>query len=360
MGEYAVTIPGEPGIGVAAPPRATASYTPGGAGGLSVVFRFGKVEQRMGWHPLEPLPVASSNAQLGNPAGTDSGTTGDPLASVDSAIRASGMNHPTETVGGELVVDTRSFYAGERKLGLGSSAASVLLLTASAYILGGVVDGRETPGPEERKRIAAAAVQAHRVFQGGRGSGYDVLVSAYGGWIQLLGGPVPQATPLTLPVASVPPAQQVSAGPQRPSAPKNRAAFPVWALFSGPAAVRTGSAIDAFRRFAEADPVAYSEYLAANRRLCSAFTVGDADARLAALREAAELGRKLGSAIGVPADPGPEPGPATESVGGVRKALGAGNELIAWFGMPGTSPPGASLIQCTQAEPVTGLEVIWS
>ena len=339
MGEYAVTVPGEPGIAVAAPARGTARFTPAEPPVLTVVFRFGGREQIRVWSPAE---YGAAIRAADGPAGTSNALAvphGNPISAVMGALRASGLEAPAGGIGGELVIDTGAFYAGERKLGLGSSAASILLLTAAARVLSGAVSPGTGFGAEERKQIAAIGVHAHRAFQGGRGSGYDVLVSAYGGWIRVIGGRRPEAIPL---------------------AKAGRREFPVWALFSGPAEVRTGSAIDAFDGFASTDPAGYRAFLAANRDLCDAFVGGDAAGKLAAVSEAAELGRRLGTGIGISADPGRRSESERGLSGGVWKALGAGNELIAWFGMPGTSPPAASLIQYAQAEPVTGLEVIWS
>lgn len=321
MGEYAVTLPGEPGIGAAAPARATASFTPDGGDELQVIFRYAESTETRAWKP------GGSSADRSATARSDANPfAGDPIAAVTEAAGQLDLAHP----GGTLVVDTTAFYRAGRKLGLGSSAAAVLLLCAAARILSGRLARGDAFGDAQLQQTASEAVRAHRVFQGGRGSGYDVLVSAFGGWISLTGGEAPAAQALE---------------PAR--------GFPAWALYSGPSAVRTVSAIDAFRSFSARSPESYLQYLEANRRICGQFAAGTGSERLTAIAAAAELGRQLGSAIGVSAETGTPPGP------GVWKALGAGNELVAWFGTGDASPPRGSLIEWTQAEPVRGLEVIW-
>lgn len=72
-----------------------------------------------------------------------------------------------------LCMDTRAFFAGERKLGLGSSAAlCVALEGAWAALAGGEPD-------------YARALNAHRQHQGNRGSGIDVAASFFGGSLRL-------------------------------------------------------------------------------------------------------------------------------------------------------------------------------
>lgn len=69
-------------------------------------------------------------------------------------------------------LDTGSFFDRERhmKLGLGSSAALAVALTAALLRSCG---DRQDPGP--------VALAAHREFQGGNGSGVDIAVAVHGG-----------------------------------------------------------------------------------------------------------------------------------------------------------------------------------
>lgn len=90
-----------------------------------------------------------------------------------------------------LEVDVSEFYHQGQKLGIGSSAAStVALIKAMAPDLS--VD-----------RQFGLAFIAHKALQGGRGSGADVALSAYGGRIIFRGSQngaeLPQITPISLP-----------------------------------------------------------------------------------------------------------------------------------------------------------------
>jgi phosphomevalonate kinase len=77
----------------------------------------------------------------------------------------------------DVSLDTTAFHAGDRKLGLGSSAALTVALVAALTTWQG--RGRDV-GP-----VAAAA---HREFQGGAGSGVDVATSVAGGLIRFTTG----------------------------------------------------------------------------------------------------------------------------------------------------------------------------
>jgi phosphomevalonate kinase len=71
-----------------------------------------------------------------------------------------------------IVVDSRGFLIGERKLGLGRSAAT--LVAASAAL-----------GPAaSRAEILERALEANALFQAGQGSGADVAAAVHGGLIE--------------------------------------------------------------------------------------------------------------------------------------------------------------------------------
>jgi phosphomevalonate kinase len=77
----------------------------------------------------------------------------------------------------DVSLDTTAFHAGDRKLGLGSSAAlTVALVAALAAWQGSDAD------------VGRAAAFAHREFQGGAGSGVDVATSVAGGLIRFTTG----------------------------------------------------------------------------------------------------------------------------------------------------------------------------
>jgi phosphomevalonate kinase len=82
---------------------------------------------------------------------------------------------PDPASGLRITLDTRDFAdpARGQKLGLGSSAA--LAVAFSALL-------------QPRDRVAQAALQAHRRFQDGSGSGVDIAVAAHGGLLEFCNG----------------------------------------------------------------------------------------------------------------------------------------------------------------------------
>jgi phosphomevalonate kinase len=78
-----------------------------------------------------------------------------------------------------VTVDTSALYAGERKLGLGSSAAATVAATACA----GVAPDRIYP-------VALAAHARAQGLRGARGSGADVAAAVHGGTIAFEAGAV--------------------------------------------------------------------------------------------------------------------------------------------------------------------------
>jgi phosphomevalonate kinase len=83
-------------------------------------------------------------------------------------------------------LDSRAFFAGGSKLGLGSSAA-VLVAWAGAFAAFARAEGAVLATPR-----VEALIELHRQFQGGKGSGLDVAASFTGGAITFsLAGPGP-------------------------------------------------------------------------------------------------------------------------------------------------------------------------
>ena len=74
-------------------------------------------------------------------------------------------------------IDSQAFFAGDAKLGLGSSAA-VLTAWAGGFAAFARAQGRSLPEPR-----VEALIELHRQFQGGKGSGLDVAASYTGGAI---------------------------------------------------------------------------------------------------------------------------------------------------------------------------------
>lgn len=92
-------------------------------------------------------------------------------------------------------IDSRAFFAGSAKLGLGSSAA-VLCAWAGAFGAFARSQGRVAP-----ERSVAELIELHRRFQGGKGSGLDVAASYTGGAIlfSLAASGAPQIGSVRLP-----------------------------------------------------------------------------------------------------------------------------------------------------------------
>lgn len=92
-------------------------------------------------------------------------------------------------------VDSRAFFEGAAKLGLGSSAA-VLCAWAGAFRAYARSKGRAAPA-----LTVAELIDLHRRFQGGKGSGLDVAACHTGGAIsfRLAGSGLPQIGSVRLP-----------------------------------------------------------------------------------------------------------------------------------------------------------------
>jgi phosphomevalonate kinase len=92
-------------------------------------------------------------------------------------------------------VDSRAFFAGPAKLGLGSSAA-VLCAWAGALRALARSEGRTAP-----ELSVAELIDLHRRFQGGKGSGLDVAASCTGGAISFrsTGSGLPQIGSVLMP-----------------------------------------------------------------------------------------------------------------------------------------------------------------
>ncbi len=286
LGEYAVLEPGGLGVALAVAPRASFSVLPAqalvirGSGGGSTYL----------WPP---------------PGG---GAAESPL--LEAAVEACARWLEARTGGppawrAEILIETDPFFADRPSLacaggraperpkrGFGSSAAVAVALCAVLLRLAGA-----DPSPEE---LFALALRAHRRSQRGRGSGYDVAASTYGGAGMLQGGALPRWHHLQLPW------------------------LPPLALLWGPAAVSTPAAVARYRRWQAARPGDAARFLRksnqAIRRFAAAASWREA---LPFFRQCRQLGLQLGERIGVPARipevPGLQPG--------LCKALGAGNEV---------------------------------
>jgi phosphomevalonate kinase len=97
---------------------------------------------------------------------------GEPVMLLDSVIRVVG---PLPRAGLQISLDTRAFFdpASATKYGFGSSAALTVALTLA---LCHIRDGTN--------QFASEAAAAHKLLQGGRGSGVDVAASVQGGLLE--------------------------------------------------------------------------------------------------------------------------------------------------------------------------------
>lgn len=157
LGEYIVTLPG--GKGLATAIDCWAQLTIGPASSLSIHSLFeGK---RTSWAPGNSL--------------------------IDAVLTVFETVAPIPSI--EVAIDTSDFaYPDGVKKGFGSSAAVAVGLTAALWIFA----FRKPPSPHE---LFPLALRAHRAFQGGRGSGYDVAASLFGGVGLFTGGELPQWQP---------------------------------------------------------------------------------------------------------------------------------------------------------------------
>ena len=302
LGEYAVTEEGGIGIALATAPRLRLRVSPRREGGLVVAGRMGPSSFEWGEGESEPPALVDAcleeaKARLAGPA-----TRRLPPSRID--------------------IDSSAFFSAEgAKRGFGSSAAVAVGLSAALLRLGGY------EGAALDKALFPTALAAHRHSQGGRGSGYDVAASLFGGAGLFTGGASPAWT--RLPTDSLAALRGLAL-----------------ALRFGPRPVSSAIAVGAYQRWKARDPIAQHAFLDASAALVRDFLAARApEALLAILDKAAAAGIALGETIGVPAKPlpsppadrgsespaQPAPSPVEKCLGPlspVEKCLGAGDELI--------------------------------
>ena len=154
-----------------------------------------------------------------------------------AALAACGLALPE----GAARVDTTAFLHEGVKLGLGSSAAAAVTAVAAAFVHGGLVLADQLP------LLRATADAAHRVAQGGVGSGGDIAASVHGGFLRFARAAVDgddgeaSATAVT---------------------PLDRPAGLTLVTFWTRSAARTPDFISGVRRFAAANPAAHRQRMA--------------------------------------------------------------------------------------------------
>ncbi|MFO8063766.1 MAG: hypothetical protein R6V29_03935 [Spirochaetia bacterium] len=173
-----------------------------------------------------------------------------------------------------LVIDSTAFMSESgHKRGLGSSAAATVALCAVVCDLAGIDD--------DATRFDLA-VRAHRYAQGGRGSGYDVAVSYFGGLGLFRGGERPEFEPVSLEW------------------------LPPLSLYETGAPSSTSHAVSHYAAWKAAHREEARAFLERSNNLISRLVDRQtwSDARPIA-GELAELGKSLGRSIGVSADISP-------------------------------------------------------
>lgn len=283
-GEYALTRPGGEGIALAVAPRARASFQDDGGPREIAAFRRDilrgtpplRVRALQGsagtalW-PQDHLPVVQCVLTALMELLPREGQATAPVRD-DCPVRD---DSPPRTV----TVDTSCFFSarGGVKQGLGSSAAATVLLVAALLHLIGLNPLKEIP------LLFRIAHRAHRVLQGGRGSGYDLACSITGGTIRFRGGDPPGWTSLDLHT-------RWEAG-----------GISLFSSASG-SPVKSGPAVEAFARAFPRGSVEAERFLERNNTIVG--SLGRAESRetlFSALAEARELSQQLGERIGVPA-----------------------------------------------------------
>lgn len=212
MGEYAITKPGGIGVGFALDRRISLTVRP--ADRLTVTGLYEGKEYA--WKENEPVPPS--------------------LSLISSVIET--LQRPLPKIA--LHIDTRPFSDSQgNKLGYGSSAA-----VAAGLVFALLFAIKQAP-PAIENEVFPLALEAHRRFQGGRGSGYDLLASLHGGIGRITGGVLPQweALPLDLPDLY---------------------------LLRGGRPVATRSAVQAFERFSSASPRFALNYFQLSNELATA------------------------------------------------------------------------------------------
>jgi len=334
-GEYAILEEGGLGIGVAVECVATLTRVPGEP---RITGVFGR-ESATGGRPTAGV-LERASASAADSAG--------PLESMARSLFGSAL--PTSI--GDVTIDTSSFFdANGKKRGYGSSGAVAVLLASLRHRLdvNGVPDTQTDgdPGATGNELDPGAifhdAVEAHRAAQRGRGSGYDVACSVFGGLLLFSGGARPTVRRLDL--SWMP---------------------PLW-LLQGRSPVSSADAVSRYRSWQSGNTTQAGRFLEQSNLLVSEICVATSwrDAR-PLIEEYRELAVQLGGAIGVPAD-APVAGtaaPATRDgmpaariasgkTDGLAKCVGAGDELVVWFGADGKHLAGSERVH------VAGKGVAW-
>lgn len=285
VGEYAVTEEGGLGLALAVDRRVVVELSPASRLVIEGSWGSGTIEWTADSADRSPLISAVV------------GTWREHLAK-----RGSG----TDPEGAHISVDSSAFFAAGRKSGFGSSAAVTVALTCALLHHSGY------RGRELTRHASRLALSAHRRVQGGKGSGYDIYASLYGGSGRFVGGREPSWQSLQLPW------------------------LPPLYLFRGSASVSTPYSITLYEQWKQSNLPALRRYLKDSNRSIRAFL--DAESWAEGRRYFTvlkNLGLRLGEQIGVSADISAPKSLQPE----LYKALGAGNELAIYVAETPTEEP---------------------
>ena len=218
---------------------------------------------------------------------------------------------------GSVMVNTDDFHQGERKIGLGSSAATAVAAVGALFESAGVSVAKN------RDKVFTIAYAAHRAAQSGAGSGADVAAAVHGGLIKV--------------------------ERRKGSEPSVESLLPPTGLhlvvFWTGQPVSTASMIEGVQKYARSDPAAYREIIASLRDTAERFVAElHAGRATGAVAAAGRYGKRLsvlGAAASVPimTDAFTRASDLAKELGGIAKPSGAGGGDIgvAMFATPESS-----------------------
>jgi len=209
----------------------------------------------------------------------------------------------------EITIDASACYEQSgRKLGLGSSAATTVLLTTILLAAQEKdVRKRDQLPLVSRRKIFNIALQAHRRVRGG-GSGYDIAASACGSTLLFCGGRRPHISPCK------PPWNEESLG-----------------LLYGSASIDSAEAVRRYRIWKMTEQRAWHKFIRhSNHTVSHLIRAQSGNELLALINRSRELQIYIGDEIGVSAE---FTSPASKSEWPLYsyKTVGAGNELAVAF-----------------------------
>jgi phosphomevalonate kinase len=301
LGEYAVTEEGGFGVCAAVEPRVIVSARESSE--LSLYSRMAGNETRE----------------------IDPGDSGQLTAFIIQELGRRGIGAKAE-LRVSLTIDSHAFfYPSGMKRGFGSSAAVTLGVCAAVLRL-------SPPNASyEKNELPSIALEIHRAFQGGRGSGYDIFTSYHGGFGLFTGGRKPSWSPLAL------------------------SWLPGIYLQNQEKSVETRGSISRYENWKQKHPDRGEEFLHDSNTTVKKFA--DSDTWISGkehFHNGTRIGRKLGAAISVSAELDIDSSEIGVSSSGISiKALGAGNELAALLAENSQLPSG------WKAAPVSDKGLIW-